>query len=85
MNDILLLINQWDPIDLFPMAPFDEYMPEVIEICKLLKIPQITKEELSYNINMIFLKKFGGDLYVEDIYKCDEIAQKILQLPPRVS
>ena len=60
-------------------------MPEVIEICKLLKIPQITKEELSYNINMIFLKKFGGDVYVEDIYKCDEIAQKILQLPPRVS
>ena len=80
MNDILLLINEWDPIGLFPMAPLDEYMPEVVEISKILDSSKISKEKLGQEINMIFLRKFGCDVYVEDIRKCIEIAQKILEL-----
>lgn len=78
MNEILLLINEWDPIGLFPIAPSNEYMPEVIEINKMLASSEWDKEKLGREINMLFLRKFGSDVYVENLPKCIELAEKIL-------
>lgn len=39
MKDIIMtIINDWDPIELFPMAPADEYTSEIEKIQEVLKL-----------------------------------------------
>ncbi len=33
LNKIMIkIINEWDPIDFFPMAPEDEYSNEILQV-----------------------------------------------------
>lgn len=79
MNEIGNLINAWDPIDFFPLAPQDEYINEIREIEKYIHDnASIDTETLAKGINTIFKKSFGDDVYIEDMGACRCIAQKIL-------
>ena len=79
MEKIQVIINEWDPVGLFPMAPDDEYTNEIIKIFKYLNLNQnVTEEKLAKKINEIFLTSFGSDVYVEDFKKCLNIAKHII-------
>lgn len=78
-QDIGKIINEWDPVDLFPMAPKDEYKKEIsdiVDICE--KNVSISEMELSTLIKMIFENSFGKEL----IFKSNEleIAKKIISV-----
>lgn len=73
------VINEWDPLGFFPMAPIDEYSKEIQLIREYLDDNEkIQVEQLAVVINRIFITSFGGDVYEEDIKHCEEIAIKIL-------
>lgn len=79
MNKILLIVNKWDPIGFFPMAPKDEYMSEIKKIYEYLNVSQeVTAEKLANKINEIFLSSFGSDVYVEDVEGCLKVAKEII-------
>ena len=79
MDEILLVVNEWDPIGFFPMAPKDEYINEIKKIYEYLNVSQdITEEKLAKKINEIFLMSFGSDVYVEDTEECLRVAKDII-------
>ncbi|MCI8694524.1 MAG: DUF1871 domain-containing protein [Lachnospiraceae bacterium] len=84
------IINDWDPIGFFPMAPEDEYTDEISKIHEYiyseknqqlqfqqLQIRQI--QALAETINTIFIKAFGKDVYDENPGQCMLVAKKILE------
>ena len=67
MEKIQVIINEWDSVGLFSMAPDDEYTNEIIKIIKYLNLNQnVAEEKLAKKINGIFLTSFGSDVYVEE-------------------
>lgn len=79
MNKILMVVNEWDPIGFFPMAPKDEYIDEIKKIYKYLNENQnVTEEKLAKKINEIFIQSFGSDIYIEDIEGCLKVAKGII-------
>jgi hypothetical protein len=67
------IVNDWDPIGLFPSAPEDEYEMEIGKIVALLN--KIDSENaLAEEISKIFNRAFGVDFTNE---KCLPIAKKI--------
>lgn len=78
MNKIMEIINEWDPIGLFPLAPEDEYYFEINDIENVIsENPKISEEELAQNIDEIFLRWFN-DIYESDLESCRKVAEKIL-------
>ena len=79
MERITQIINDWDPIGFFPMAPKDEYINEIKKInelvCSNYSLQVCT---LAQEINKIFAEAFGPDVYDEDLEQCTIIAKKIL-------
>lgn len=76
---ITSIINEWDPIDLFPMAPINEYDSEVEKILFFLKSKKnITISQLQLEINKIFISSFGNNIYKSSLEECKTIATKIL-------
>lgn len=81
MNEIIKIINQWDPINFFPFAPKDEYLPEIKKIIHFIKEQkQLTEIELGQYINKTFINNYGEDVYASDLLKCNEIARLILSI-----
>lgn len=82
MDKIIEIINLWDPIGLFPMAPKDEYELECKEIyCFLKGNTEVKEEDLCKKINDVFSKSFGADVYNSAIQKKSfEISRKILNV-----
>lgn len=79
INKIIIVVNEWDPIGFFPMAPKDEYINEIKKIIEYLNKDQdVSEEKLSKKINEIFIRSFGSDVYVEDIDGCLKVAKGIL-------
>lgn len=79
INKIMIVVNEWDPIGFFPMAPKDEYINEIKKIIEYLnKNQDVSEEKLSKKINEIFIQSFGRDVYVEDIDGCLKVAKGIL-------
>lgn len=74
------IINEWDPIRVFPLAPKDEYFQEVKEIEGILQRKAISVEELAIEIHRIFLDAFGKDLFKYTLEECNTISKKIMQL-----
>lgn len=81
MNQIIEIVNLWDPIGLFPMAPKDEYEAECKEIYRFLENNKKIKEkELAEKINDIFSKRFGVDVYNSKARKkCYDVSREILK------
>lgn len=82
MNFIRDIINEWDPICLFPMAPKDEYEEEIAQICNLLRKEKLSIERIEEGIEKIFIKSFGEDLLYTFMSKdrCKEVARKLYQI-----
>jgi hypothetical protein len=77
-DKVAKIINEWDPIDLFPFSPKDEYEVEIELICKLVE-KSIDSESLAKNIHEIFIKRFGDDIFTRSYNECYTIAEKILR------
>lgn len=72
------IINEWDPIEFFPMAPEDEYSNEILKIEKYLADNGNTDvQTLAVAIDNIFASSFGRDVYLADMNDCVEVAKKI--------
>lgn len=80
MEKITKIINDWDPIGFFPMAPKDEYAIEIKKIYEYVSDNQNLKvHTLAETINGIFIKSFGADVYDQNMEKCMLAAEKILK------
>lgn len=55
------IIHKWDPLEVFPFAPKDEYENEINKITKLVNDFQST-EELAVAIEKIFFDSFGAEI-----------------------
>lgn len=79
LDKIRFIINEWDPLEIFPYAPADEYNLEIVEILEFLeKSKDISVTSLGNQIYIIFLKTLGKDVFNKSIKECIEVAQKIL-------
>lgn len=76
-ENVAKIINDWDPIDLFPYAPKDEYEVEIDMINKLLN-ESTDLEHLANNINTVLTRTFGDDVFTKKYNECFNIAKKIL-------
>ena len=65
------IIDEWDPIDLLPFAPPDEYDYEINKIYSVI--------EDKVNIYNVFKKTFGEDVFLNTIEDCMIVADSILQ------
>jgi len=73
---IKFIINDWDPIDVFPLFPEDEYDQEIDMIFNAINKLH-TKEELGEDIYRIFKEQLGSG-FSREKEECIEIANKIL-------
>lgn len=80
MNEIIKIINEWDPIKLFPLAPKDEYEVEAYKISKLLENPEIKEDELAEGIYEIFCEAFDISVFMAKKEECREIALKLIAI-----
>jgi len=73
------VINEWDPIDLFPYAPSDEYEEEIKLLRDFLSVRnEVSEIELTDEIQRIFIKRFGEDVFTKDKSECATVARRIL-------
>lgn len=77
MDEIKKVIDEWDPINLLPYAPNDEYSPEIAEIENLLCLCD-NAAELSSGIYKVFVKSFGKDVFNRPESECCQIAERLL-------
>ena len=76
MDRIEQIINEWDPIGLFPMAPKDEYVEEGKKIVEYIeKWPNITEKKLADRINKIFIEAFEARM--ESVFVHDRLKRKV--------
>ncbi len=81
MERITQIINDWDPIGFFPMAPKDEYNNEIKKIREFVCTNHnLQVQPLAQAINKIFVETFGTDVYDEDLEQCAVIAKRILNV-----
>lgn len=81
MERITQIINDWDPIGFFPMAPKDEYVNEIKKISEFVcSNHNLHVQSLAQAINRIFIETFGTDVYEEDLEQCIKIARRILNV-----
>lgn len=80
LEKVEMIINEWDPLGLFPYAPKDEYRLEVKELVTYLENEKICSiEKLGKKIYELFLRTLEKDVFTKTIENCMEIAQKILE------
>lgn len=73
------VINEWDPIDLFPYVPSDEYEEEIKLLGDFLSMRnEVSEMELTDEIQRIFVKRFGNDVFTKDKSECAIVARRIL-------
>lgn len=77
MNLVKRIINDWDPIDLFPGAPDDEYWTEIDEIEHIFRIID-DPIKLAERIYAVFIRAFG-DVFKKSKSECEQIAQMIIK------
>ncbi len=71
MERITQIINDWDPIGFFPMAPKDEYINEIKKINEFVSSNcNLQACTLAQEINKIFVETFGTDVYDENLEQC---------------
>lgn len=76
-EQVAKIINEWDPIDLFPYSPKDEYQVEIDLVSKSID-GSTDIEYLTNSISAIFTKRFGDDVFTRGYNECMDIARKIL-------
>ena len=77
MNCIAKIVNQWDPIGLFPLCPHDEYSPEIEKIQNAM-CTALSKEVLGKEIFQIFSSAFV-ESFTKSEQECILIADRIIR------
>ena len=72
------IINNWDPINLFPCAPEDEYEVEIQLILELSE-QSTDRSYIAKGIKEIFIRMFGEDIFKNSYEECLKIADEILK------
>ena len=73
------IINEWDPIEIFPMAPEDEYCEEIRKIQEYIeKSNELSMDKLAIKIKEIFIQSFGEDIFSKNLEECSMIANCIM-------
>lgn len=77
---IKTIIDNWDPIGLFPDAPDDEYDSEILMVQQYIKDcnGMIDQDKLGEKIKEIFETQFGSDVFAYVVDYCPVIAEIIL-------
>lgn len=78
-NKIKKVIDNWDPIGLFPFCPPDEYSGEINEIFSIVNIGIKSSEELGKIIFNVF-KKYFDELFTKNEKDCITVAETIIRL-----
>jgi len=73
------VINEWDPLNLFPYAPDNEYENEILLIEKFIQLNEVNVENITEVIILVFTKSFGNDLFKHKKIECHFIAKKIMK------
>ena len=74
------IINEFDPLDLLPYAPPDEYKKEIKEIDLFLENNKDCNVEiLAYKIYEIFIRSLGKDIFCKSIQDCYAVASALLK------
>lgn len=74
-------IDKWDPIDLLPFAPPDEYDSETKKIYNVIKdLGTIDVSCLGQIIFDTFTKAFGNDIFLKTLDECHIVAEDIFEL-----
>lgn len=73
------IIDKWDPIDLYPFAPNDEYKVEIEKISQLLTL-NISLENLAIKVKQIFVDSFGEDILFRDDESILKVAENLKRL-----
>ena len=80
MDEIISIINEWDPINLLDICPTDEYQPEIKQIASVIsRNNKMNYIDLGKIIYGIFVDSFGEE-FKKDIDECNDIAVKILKI-----
>ena len=97
MSHVKKIIDRWDPAELFPWCPEDEYSSEIAEIRSMLsRIPETDRllpgpektEALGADICELFRASFGEESFHKSLPECIRIAGELLaeetpdDLPP---
>jgi len=73
------IINEWDPLELLPFAPKDEYSFEVNELLSFLESKNSHSTNfLGKKIYEVFLEALGENVFTCTIEDCNKIATKII-------
>jgi len=81
INEILKIINAWDPVNIKNITPMDEYYNEAKDIADFLKNNEsVNENELAFQINKIFIKWFGKDVCSLKNDELRSVANKILSV-----
>ena len=63
MDEIISIINEWDPINLLNICPTDEYLPEIKQIVSVIsknnKMNYIDLGKIIYDIFVNFFVVYG--------------------------
>ena len=79
LESVREIINDWDPIGVFPMAPDDEYEDEIKKIHEyILDNTDVGKKELATFISNTFIELFGIDSFTASDIDCLSVAEQIL-------
>ena len=70
------VVDEWNPYELLPNAPSDEYDSETIKISQIIN-KSSNVVEIADIISRVFSKSFNENL---DIQKCVKPAEKIYEL-----
>lgn len=82
-KDVVNIINKWNPVEIHPLLE-NEYYPEIKEIVKFIKESEsVLLEDFALEIDNIFIKFFGSNIYKSNLNKCKEIATEILNTMKR--
>ena len=71
------IIDNWDPLDLFPFCPQDEYDCEIRKIEEFMKETKDEKELGEY-IYTLFIQSFEKENFQHSLVECNMIAHSIL-------
>lgn len=75
---VMKIITKWDPIGIAKISK-DEYTIEAHEIVEIINNSNfLNKKDFANEIDKIFLKWFGEDVYDLENSKSEEIAQQIV-------
>ncbi len=77
-NKVKHVIDEWDPIEVLPFAPSDEYDSEINQIVYFLNRREVTDFELANKIEEVFIDAFDDSIiqFTKEEYMA--IARKIL-------